>query len=182
MRHNKDENVNEGLSFTKTQFDLLDTLPIKGLAIKVKRSEGYQTNPSALIEVKDVYEDTFITIQDLINADFSLKSGEINAILPILEDKYLIDNLKSPLVQFIFSFVVTYNYDGQFKNAFAILLSRALVFAQKKQKQKLIDFLLEQTDIYFENNHTLLAEIAESIQDNAFSKYDIGILYLYLSY
>ena len=54
MRHNKDENVNEGLSFTKTQFDLLDTLPIKGLAIKVKRSEGYQTNPSALIEVKDV--------------------------------------------------------------------------------------------------------------------------------
>ena len=97
-RHNKDENVNEGLSFTKTQFDLLDTLPIKGLAIKVKRSEGYQTNPSALIEVKDVYEDTFITIQDLINADFSLKSGEINAILPILEDKYLIDNLKSPLV------------------------------------------------------------------------------------
>jgi hypothetical protein len=78
--------------------------------------------------------------------------------------------------------VVTYNFDGQFKNAYLILLSRALVFAQKKQKQSLINFLLEQTDIYFENNHTLLAEMTESIQDSTFSKYDIGVLYLYLSY
>lgn len=44
----------QGLNYCKNQYDLCETLPLFGLACKVKRNEGFESNPR-LVDFKSIY-------------------------------------------------------------------------------------------------------------------------------
>ncbi|EGR31807.1 zinc-binding dehydrogenase family protein, putative [Ichthyophthirius multifiliis] len=172
----------EGLTLTKSQFDLMETLHFKGIALKVKRNEGFLESYSAFT-VKEVDVDRVINLSELALNQFNINDGEINCILPLLDDEYYKNCAKHSLFQLIFSFIVTTNYDIFLEDAYLVLLSRVLVFAEKNKNQNLKEIVFKNLKIYIDSRPNLFLEIEQNFQEGKIKdQYDSGLLYLYLSY
>lgn len=136
-------NINDfitGLEYCKNPYDFFETLPFVGIAAKVKRNEGYMEN-AKLIDMKNVY----LTADKLDSATLSNSTNqwnvpmqigdekvELNAILPIFREvhaDFLRPLLKTRLMKFIFSFLLTTNYDAIYEDAYINILASTLLLA-----------------------------------------------------
>jgi len=127
----------EGLSFCNSQFDLVETFPLIGLAIKIKRYNGSMINPW-LTQVRFIAKhhktvDTVSIIKSQNN--LQLKIGDdlienINAVLPLYgkADEDLKNLVRTRLFHLMMTFNVMQNVDTLYEDAYLALLSNTLVF------------------------------------------------------
>ena len=92
-----DSEFEGGLKFCKDPYHLLNTIPLKGLAISVKRRPNTNINPWD-IDVNFISLTISLTFSDLIEADHSYKidSETINALLPLFTES---DEVLKPLLK-----------------------------------------------------------------------------------
>ena len=127
----------EGLSFCNSQFDLVESFPLIGLAIKIKRFNGSMLNPW-LTQVRFIAKhhkvvDTISIVKS--NNNLQLKTGEdtienINAVLPLFAkgDDDMKALLRSRLYHLMMTFNVMQNVDTLYEDAYLALLSNTLIF------------------------------------------------------
>lgn len=128
-----------GLEFCKNQYDLFETLTFGGMACKVKRAEGYEEN-YRLVDFKTIYPELTADLSKLANytIQWSLplvvpSSGEkveVNAFLPLFRlehAEFLRPLLKTRLMRFMMTFMLTTNYDVIVEDAYLTALSSALI-------------------------------------------------------
>jgi len=127
----------DGLNFCNSQFDLVESFPLIGLAIKIKRYNGSMLNPW-LTQVKFIAKhhkvvDTISIVKSSNN--LQLKVGEdtienINAVLPLFtkSDDDMKGLLRSRLYHLMMTFNVMQNVDTLYEDAYLALLSNTLVY------------------------------------------------------
>lgn len=163
--------LKDGINICPSQYDLVETLPLVGHSIQVKRSEGSRINPY-LIKVIDIAKhhkilDT-VSIQQNDN-EMKLKVGldeeeTVNAILPLFDEKDydLKPYINSKIYHLLMTFNVMQNVDTLFENAYSALLAAATVFLLDKPENEWRNNLLTLI------NKTLKITYAESL---GFQKY-----------
>lgn len=155
----------DGLSLCNSQFDLVETFPLIGLAIKIKRFNGSMLNPW-LTQVRFIAKhhkavDTVSIMKS--NNNLQLKIGDdlienINAVLPLYgkEDADMKLLLRSRLYHLMMTFNVMQNVDTLYEDAYLALLSNTLVFLLTEKDSEWKRSLLQGIEntvriVYYEN-------------------------------
>lgn len=148
-----------GLLACESQFDLVESLPVVGLALQVRRPNGLDLNPW-LVEVKAMAKhnrqlDSFSLLKSDFRMTLSVGSGEtelVNAVLPLftLKDGDMQPLLAHKLFHLLMTFVLHRNVDTLDTNAYLSLLGNTWLY------------LLSQPDS--EYKQTLIQSIFETIQ------------------
>jgi hypothetical protein len=145
----------DGLRMCSSQFDLVGTFPLIGLAIKIKRYNGSMVNPW-LTEVRFIAKhhkvvDTVSIIKN--NNALALKTGEntvenINAVLPLFgkEDADLKPLITSKIYHLLMTFNVMQNVDTLYDDAYLALLSNTLLYLLEETDTQWKDDLLKLID------------------------------------
>ena len=140
-----EKDMKDGINLCPSQYDLVETLPLVGHAIKIHRSEGSMINPW-LIQVKEIAKhhkilDT-VSIQQN-NNEMILKVGlddeeKVNAVLPLFDEKdYDIKPyINSKIYHLLMTFNVMQNVDTLYENAYSALLGAATVFLLGKPENE----------------------------------------------
>eukprot|EP01103_Thecamoeba_quadrilineata_P007657 TRINITY_DN17503_c0_g1_i1.p1 TRINITY_DN17503_c0_g1~~TRINITY_DN17503_c0_g1_i1.p1 ORF type:complete len:991 (+),score=218.00 TRINITY_DN17503_c0_g1_i1:42-3014(+) len=155
----------KGLIGCASQFDLVETFPVVGLALKVRRPQGIDMDPW-LISVQSIAKhnrqmDSF----SLLKSDFcmSLSSGQgqtevINAVLPLftLNDADLSPLISHNLFNLLMTFVVQRNVDTLDPNAYLALLGNTwlhlLTTAQSEYRDRLMSSIHETIQLVYGAN------------------------------
>lgn len=141
-----EENFLEGLNLCNTQYDLVDSLPLVGLALKVYRSDGSMINPwnICVTGVARLHNtiDTVSLIKEKNEMKIPIGNNEfekINCVLPLFseKDKDLKEFLNSNLFHLLMTFNVMSNIDMLYNNAYFALLANTTYFILKQEEESL---------------------------------------------
>ncbi len=126
-----------GFNFCNSQIQLMESLPVIGYSIKIKRFDGHKENPwriavTYLAVQHKVLDSTFLYSKDM-NVEMKNVSGrneEINAVLPLFseEDFELFPLIRTKLFKLLISYIVTLNIDTYEEEAYLALLAHSFVF------------------------------------------------------
>lgn len=160
-----ENDLKEGLLLCPSQYDLVETLPLVGHGIQVRRSEGALINPY-LIEVKNIAKhhkilDT-VSIQQN-NNEMKLKVGMddeeiVNAVLPLFDEKDydLQPYINSKIFHLLMTFNVMLNVDTLYENAYSALLAAATVhllgLPENQWRNNLLDLINKTFKITYEKS------------------------------
>lgn len=146
----------EGLGVLKSQYDLMETLPLVGLAVLVKRSEGLDTD-TWRFTVKRVLRDGDSSVplvasslmmareyfkQESLGYKSVLGKQEANCVVPLFsrDDEILAPLVRHPLFHLLMTCNVTLNADALFNDAyFALLSSCFLVTLSPEEGSSVVD-------------------------------------------
>jgi len=110
----------EGLKLCKTQYDLMESLPVVGYSLKVKRYDGSMINPwkVRVLQLAKTHNsiDSVYLANNSNKYELSVGAGkveEINAVLPLFdeEDGEMSEILNTRLFKLAISFMVVQNID-----------------------------------------------------------------------
>lgn len=110
----------EGLKLCKTQYDLMESLPVVGHSLKVKRYDGSMINPwkVRVLQLAKTHNsiDSVYLANNSNKYELSVGAGkveEINAVLPLFdeEDGEMSEILNTRLFKLAISFMVVQNID-----------------------------------------------------------------------
>lgn len=126
----------KGLEMCNTQFDLIESFPVWGFPMRLKRYEGSKENPW-LTEVKLIVDQKPIDSIEVLKAAYALelkvdgKTETINAVLPLFDkhDADLFPIVSSRFHHLLMSYNVVLNVDVLFEEAYLSLLANALIYA-----------------------------------------------------
>lgn len=151
-----------GLKMCTNQYDLVETLPLIGQAIKIKRIDGSMINPY-LITVEDMprHHQVIDTLSLLSNQwELKLSKGNnefevVNAVLPLFDEKD--QDLKPFITSKIYSILMTFNVmqnaDTCFENSYLALLSNTLMYLMTQNdsewRNELIDKVFKTIQITY---------------------------------
>ena len=131
----------QGLSQCSSQFDLVETFPVVGLSLNIKRPAGIDINPW-LVEVRSIAKhnkqlDSFSLLKSDFKMSLSAGGGEIeviNAVLPLfsIQDSDLCPLLSHDLFALLMTYVVQRNVDTLDRSAYLALLGSTLVYSLKE--------------------------------------------------
>jgi hypothetical protein len=133
----------EGLEMCKSQYDLVETFPVVGYSLKVKRYDGSMVNPWKVIVSKLARHHKSIDSMYLAKNQnkFELHIGEnsveeINAVLPLytLKDAEMAPLLNSKLFRLAVSFMTVQNIDTYYSEAYLALLANTFVYLLQAEK------------------------------------------------
>ncbi|KAL4480346.1 hypothetical protein ABPG74_020862 [Tetrahymena malaccensis] len=154
----------QGLNYCKNQYDLCETLPLQGLACKVKRNEGFESNPR-LIDFKNIYINNQLDVSALTNQFWNIPTDingdkvELNAILPLFRREqaaFLRPLLRTRLMKFINTYLLTCNFDLLEEDAYLNALSSALIVAYQPQnlsiRSAITDLIFESLEVYYDED------------------------------
>ena len=160
----------KGLSACTNQFDLVETFPVVGLALNVKRPQRVDVNPW-LIQVRSIAKhNRQLDSLSLLKSDFkiSFSTGTdserefVNAVLPLfsLQDADMQPLLSHDLFALLMTFVVQRNVDMLDRMAYLALLCNAAVFllreAQSTYKTDMLESILETTKLVYGSKSTFV--------------------------
>ena len=137
-----------GLRKFKSPIDFLDIFPLFGLAINIKRSEGYQTD-AYKVAVKSY--DSQKKFLDSSSFDFSTHKlnikgdKEYNCVCPLIpkQDAYLAPLFNTRLMKYILSYNTTEALDSTNENSWVVLLSDLFVLATKADDHELVQQIVD---------------------------------------
>lgn len=121
----------------KTQYDLMETFPVIGYSLKVKRYDGSLVNPWKVVVTKLAKHhssiDSMYLAKNLNKFQLNIGEGaieEINAVLPLftLKDKQMSPLLNSRLFKLAISFMVVQNIDTYYPEAYFALLASTYIY------------------------------------------------------
>lgn len=126
------------LEFLKSPYDLFESFPLQGLAMKLKRYDGANENPW-LIETKYLPKcGAFLDLSELtknlflVPMEFDDKhKEEVNCILPLFNEQrhaHLRPLLTSRLFKLMTSYIVMQNADVLCDDAYLALLTSAVAY------------------------------------------------------
>lgn len=133
----------EGMDMCKSQYDLVETFPVVGYSLKVKRYDGSMVNPWKVIVSKLARHHKSIDSMYLAKNQnkFELHIGdsaveEINAVLPLysLKDAEMAPLLNSKLFRLAVSFMAVQNIDTYYTEAYLALLANTFVYLLLSEK------------------------------------------------
>lgn len=141
----------DGLELLKSPYDLVETFPLIGIGIKLKRYDGSKQNPwlvkvhcMPIIDKDILTKRVFDTCYISENPDFlqTYEGMEINAVLPLIDlnielDKKLHDIYSTDLFNLLMSWNVTLNLDDFNKDAYFALLAASYVYLLKLDINKI---------------------------------------------
>lgn len=129
----------------KSQYDLVETFPVVGYSLKVKRYDGSMVNPWKVIVSKLARHHKSIDSMYLAKNQnkFELHIGdnsteEINAVLPLysLKDAEMAPLLNSKLFRLAVSFMAVQNIDTYYTEAYLALLANTFVYLLLAEKNE----------------------------------------------
>eukprot|EP00828_Plagiopyla_frontata_P035476 TRINITY_DN4673_c0_g1_i3.p1 TRINITY_DN4673_c0_g1~~TRINITY_DN4673_c0_g1_i3.p1 ORF type:complete len:458 (-),score=95.11 TRINITY_DN4673_c0_g1_i3:707-2080(-) len=142
----------EGLKMCPSQYDLIEALPLIGVGLFIRRSDGAGINPW-LITVENIAKhhhilDTVTIYSNANEVSLSTGGGEkevINCVLPLFgeKDEDLKPFIRSQLYHILMTFNVNLNADTLFDNAYLSLLANTfyyLIFQDENEwRNKILD-------------------------------------------
>lgn len=141
----------DGLKMCVTQFDLVQSFPVVGFSLKVKRYDGSMINPWKVRVLQLAKTHRSIDSVYLANHDnkYELSVGEgrveeINAVLPLFDedDVEMSELFNTKLFKLAVSFMVVQNIDTFHDEAYLALLASTFVFLIKEPKSEWRDNLI----------------------------------------
>jgi len=169
-----EEKFIEGLENCESQFDLVETLPVIGLAMKLKRyqksaEDPWQTEVQAITrEGKAV--DSVHLFQNKYKFAWTGPENEkmefVNCLLPLLgpKEEDMIPLLTHPLFKLLMSFIVCQEADALYDEAYLALLANTLLFLLEQPASEWREALWKRTIM------TILMIYAKSETFNAYSE------------
>ena len=160
-----DPGFDKGLSSCDSQFDLVETFPVVGLALQVKRPPGLDVDPW-LIDVRSIAKhnkqmDSFSLLKSDFRMVLSTGSGEtevINAVLPLftLKDGDMQPLLSHGIFNLLMTFVVQRNVDTLDPFAYLALLGNTWIHLlgtpDSEYKAQMIQSIQETIQLVYGNN------------------------------
>ncbi|CAD8049840.1 unnamed protein product [Paramecium sonneborni] len=129
--------MEESMKYIKSQYDFVETFPLIGHGIKVKRFEGCQVNPWLVHVLNFAKQNKIIDSSFLIKNNFQVQLNvgdqqqeEINCILPLYNptDQDLQPILRSRIIKLLMTFMVQQNVDTLYEESYLALLANALSY------------------------------------------------------
>ncbi len=157
-----EDDLIEGLKMCPSQYDLVETFPLIGHAILVKRFDGSMINPYLITVVGMARHhkvvDT-VSIQQNGN-ELQLSAGNqdkeiVNAVIPLFEeeDKDLKPFLTSQLFSIVMTFNTMQNADTCFDNAYFALIANTYIYLilqeENEWKQNMLKLIVSTISIIY---------------------------------
>ncbi len=134
----------EALGVCESQFDLVETMPVIGLAMKLKRyvksiEDPWQTEVQGLSRTGQAVDSVHI-LQSKYKYFWKCPEGEtmdfINCILPLCgpKEQDMVPLISHPLYNLLMTFVVSQTNDAYFEDAYLALLANALLYIMEQKE------------------------------------------------
>lgn len=146
-----EERFTEGLEQCESQFDLIESLPVVGLAAKVKRSLKVADDPWQCDVLAVTKELKAVNSLELFHNDYKMqwkglkeeKLDFVNCVLPLLgpKEKDMLPLVGTKLFSVLMTFVVSQNADAVYDDAYLSLLANSLVYLIDQPQSKWKDEL-----------------------------------------
>lgn len=142
----------EGLRLCKNQYDLVQSFPIVGYSLKVKRYDGSMINPwkVRVLQLAKTHNsiDSVYLANNSNKYELSVGDGkveEINAVLPLFseDDVEMSALFNTRLFKLAVSFMVVQNIDTYHEEAYLALLASTFVFLLKEPQSEWRDNLIK---------------------------------------
>ena len=150
-----EEKFIDGLIECDSQFDLIESLPVIGLPLKVKRSLKISEDPWQ-IEVQGISKELKgINSLELFHKDYKLawkpaegeKLDYVNCVLPLFgpKEEDMLPLIKDRLFHLLMTFVVSQTADALYEDAYLSLLGNTLIYLMDQAKSEWQEILWKRT-------------------------------------
>jgi hypothetical protein len=171
-----DSTLETGLMKLTTPLVLLRVFPMFGLALKVKRNQGYEMNPFKVSLHSYADDKKFIDTSTFEFKDYKLvisSEEEYNLVCPLLgeEDAYLAPLFQTKLFEYIMSYWVTWEMDGTLKKSYLSIFSDVFIHALRNKDKELLDKCMTNIKVFREHApESDLAQYIETVEMGDYSE------------
>lgn len=177
----QEEDLLEGLDLCNSQFDFVESFPVVGYSLKVKRYDGSLVNPwkvtvQSLAHTHNSIDSAYLARNQ---NSYSLSTGlgkveEINAVLPLFgpDDIEMAPLLNSRLFKLAISFMAVQNIDTYHADAYLALLANTFVYIiglpHSGWRAKMLSLIHSSINVTF-NQTPEFRRLVESIRKTPFA-------------
>jgi hypothetical protein len=169
----KDETLASGLRKFNSPLDFLDTFPLFGAALNIKRADG-TANSVWKASVKSYFNSEVETSTfDFATYSLQIKEGEqTNCVCPLIskEDAYLAPLYNTNLIKYLISYNVTEQLDFINDDPWLLMLSDLFVLAYKAEDKAMVARIMETLDALFGVDKTI-GDLIEAIEVEDLDEY-----------